>query len=391
MIQPSGTGSSRFTATISLPSATVDVVTSRITGSAPWTGTPIVIGLVDSRRSVPPNGATRCAPDVLRKCSDTWPAAAANSAQSPTRPRWPQLRRPINAIPHSAAFATPRRVAYSPITWPKPRLPSTIASVGVSTTTVAAVLGRSVPSRTHDTYFATRITPCDSWPTQFASTSRVATACASAGAQPTPRMIASTSSTRSGARSVSMAGRYESPCNDPSRTSVDLRFRRAGRAFEEIEIAAVVRLRDVPLVKRAETACEVRWRRSPRGAPPRELGIVDVELQTPCGDVERDRVAVAHEREWPSDVRFGRDVQYAGAITRSAHPRVRDAQHVAHALLEEPLRDRQLTPFRHAGRAQRARVLQHDHRVGGDGQRRIVDALRHVVVVLEHDGRSAMT
>jgi hypothetical protein len=54
-----------------LPSATIDVVTSMITGSLPATGTPMVIGLVYSRRSPPPKGATRSPFDVFRKCSDT--------------------------------------------------------------------------------------------------------------------------------------------------------------------------------------------------------------------------------------------------------------------------------------------------------------------------------
>ena len=134
MIQPAGTCSPLFSATISLPSATVDVVTSRTTGSAPATGTPIEIGFVDSRRSLPPKGATRWAPEVLRKCNDTWPAAAAMSAQSPTRPRCPQLRRPIIAMPVSRAFAIPSFAANSPITWPKPRLPSTMAIVALSNT-----------------------------------------------------------------------------------------------------------------------------------------------------------------------------------------------------------------------------------------------------------------
>src|SRR5450755_4468882 len=116
MIQPGGTCSPLLLATNNFPSATIDVVTSSITGSPPATGTPTVIGLVDRRLSLPPNGATRCAPDVFRKCSETWPSAAASSAQSPTRPRWPQLRRPTIAIPVLAALAVPVLPANSPTT-----------------------------------------------------------------------------------------------------------------------------------------------------------------------------------------------------------------------------------------------------------------------------------
>ena len=56
MIQPSGTCSPLLTATISLPSATIDVVTSRTTGSPPATGTPIEIGI---RREPPVAAAER--------------------------------------------------------------------------------------------------------------------------------------------------------------------------------------------------------------------------------------------------------------------------------------------------------------------------------------------
>src|SRR6202030_4342186 len=107
MIQPGGTCSPLLLATNNFPSATIDVVTSSITGSPPSTGTPTVIGLGESRRSLPPKGATRGAPDVFRKCTDTWPSPAANSAQSPTRPRWPQLRSPTIAMPLLAALVVP--------------------------------------------------------------------------------------------------------------------------------------------------------------------------------------------------------------------------------------------------------------------------------------------
>jgi hypothetical protein len=79
-------------------------------------------------------------------------------------------------------------------------------------------------------------------------------------------------------------------------------------------------------------------------------------------------------------------VQHARAVTRAAHPRVRDPDHVAHALREQLLRDRQHAPLRHAGPSERPRVLQDQDRIGGHGQRRIVDPFLEVVVVREHDG-----
>ncbi len=69
------------------------------------------------------------------------------------------------------------------------------------------------------------------------------------------------------------------------------------------------------------------------------------------------------------------------AIRRAAHPRIRDAHHVADALLQQFLRDRQHAPLGHAGAAERPRLLQDEHGVSGHGQGRVVDAGCHVVVV----------
>src|SRR5436190_23501201 len=76
---------------------------------------------------------------------------------------------------------------------------------------------------------------------------------------------------------------------------VDLGLRRRRRAFEEVEIAAVVRLADVVLVQRAEAASEMRLRLAPFASPARELRIVDLELQAAGRDVEHDDVTVADE------------------------------------------------------------------------------------------------
>ena len=107
-----------------------------------------------------------------------------------------------------------------------------------------------------------------------------------------------------------------------------------------------------------------------------------------AGDVELDEVAVAHERERAADERLRRDVQHARAVARAAHARVGDAHHVAHALLQQLLRDRQHAPFGHA-RARRAgrrsAAPAPSRRV--TGERGIVDARVEVVVVAEHDRR----
>ena len=79
---------------------------------------------------------------------------------------------------------------------------------------------------------------------------------ASPSPQPAPCMIAATSSASFDAATVGMVFSGGS--------SVNLRIRRRRRAFEKIEIAALVGLRDVLLVERAEAALELRRRPLPR-------------------------------------------------------------------------------------------------------------------------------
>ena len=52
-------------------------------------------------------------------------------------------------------------------------------------------------------------------------------------------------------------------------------------------------------------------------------------------DVEGDRVAGPDQGQRPADMRLGRDVQHARAVTRAAHPGVGDPHHVPHALLQQ--------------------------------------------------------
>ena len=94
-----------LSATLILPSAIVQVEMSTMIGGPSATGTPAAIGLAESRRSVPPNGATRMPPPlVLTKWSETLPALAAISAQSPIRPRWPEFRSATTATPWRAGL-----------------------------------------------------------------------------------------------------------------------------------------------------------------------------------------------------------------------------------------------------------------------------------------------
>ena len=81
--------------------------------------------------------------------------------------------------------------------------------------------------------------------------------------------------------------------------------------------------------------------------PSRDLGVVDVQVQRPLGDVDRHQVAVADDRERTAARRLGRHVadhepaRHAGEPAvrderdrlpqPDAHHRGRDAQHLAHA------------------------------------------------------------
>ncbi len=117
-------------------------------GVPPATGAPAAIGLADSRRSVPPNGATRMpAPLVFTQWSETSPASAAMIAQSPMRPRWPLLRSATAARACRRAFLMPAAIACSPITWPNPNCPSITATVSVSKTIRADWLARTMSFR----------------------------------------------------------------------------------------------------------------------------------------------------------------------------------------------------------------------------------------------------
>ena len=106
---PPGSGLPPLSATSTLPSATTDVAQSSTSGAPSGIGTPMLTGLVDMRRSVPPKGATIMpSPLVLTKWIEMKPLAAASSAQSPMRPRWPELRRPTTETPYSRALSPPR-------------------------------------------------------------------------------------------------------------------------------------------------------------------------------------------------------------------------------------------------------------------------------------------
>ena len=116
-----------------------------------------------------------------------------------------------------------------------------------------------------------------------------------------------------------------------------------------------------------------------------EVFFRDAQVDAATRDVQRDEVARLDERQRASDEGLGRDVQDAGAVGGAGHAGVADPHHVADALLQQLLGDREHAPLRHARAAERAGIPKDEDRVGGDVQRRVVDAGVHVVVVLEDD------
>ena len=101
---------------------------------------------------------------------------------------------------------------------------------------------------------------------------------------------------------------------------------------QEIEIAALVGLRHVLRAparrSRAGTSAPAAAT-PPAGARAPRRSTCSVSRR--ARHVELDHVAVLDERERAADARLRRDVQHAGAVARAAHPRVRDAHHVANA------------------------------------------------------------
>src|SRR5215218_6207762 len=122
------------------------------------------------------------------------------------------------------------------------------------------------------------------------------------------------------------------------RPSVDLRLRHRRAGLQEVEVAALVGLRDVLQVQRAVAAAVLRGRLLPVGAALLQLLVGHLELETAPRDVQLDQVAGADQRQRPPDVALRRDVQHAGAVAGAGHARIGDADHVADPLLQDLLR-----------------------------------------------------
>ena len=128
-------------------------------------------------------------------------------------------------------------------------------------------------------------------------------------------------------------------------------------------------------VEPAPTAGMGGLRRSPLGAAAGQLGFGDAQLEAATGNVQLDLVAISHQRQRPADGGLGCDVEDDGAVRGTAHPGVREAHHVAHAALEQLLRDREVADLRHPRRIDDAGILQHQHFALGHDQLRIISSV----------------
>ena len=159
----------------------------------------------------------------------------------------------------------------------------------------------------------------------------------------------------------------------PARARPSSAWRRSDRFRDEgAEVATPVGLknfRHVETIIAAQSFADFRRRGGRSAASSFHRPGVDAAR----GRVELDQVSGTHQAEGTALSRFRGDVQHDGAEGGAAHPCVGDAHHILDAEPRELLWDRQIARFWHAGRAFRARVAQHQHRLRGDVEVRIVD------------------
>src|ERR1700751_1653163 len=96
-------------------------------------------------------------------------------------------------------------------------------------------------------------------------------------------------------------------CIAPERLSKNRRLvdRRSEGGFEKIEVAALVGLLDVVSEHPAIAALEPRFGLLPCGTAPGEFCLAHIELDGARRDVERDPVAILHQRQRTADIGFG--------------------------------------------------------------------------------------
>src|SRR6202171_1089968 len=94
----------------------------------------------------------------------------------------------------------------------------------------------------------------------------------------------------------------------------------AGFTDQEIEVDALIRLGHGLAIELDPAAIGMRLGWLPFRFAPCELGIGDVQMDSPPGDVELDHVAVLDQRQRSTVGRFGRGVQHHRSVGGARHP-----------------------------------------------------------------------
>jgi hypothetical protein len=135
----------------------------------------------------------------------------------------------------------------------------------------------------------------------------------------------------------------------------------------------------------AVAALELRHGRLPLVASVSHGPFGNIQRKLAGADVQRDEVPGLNQSQRAPDERLRGHVQDAGSVAGAAHPSIGDPHHVADALGQQVVRDRQHAVLGHAGPPLGPGVTQHQDGVRGDVQGRVVDPFLHLVVVVEDD------
>ena len=108
------------------------------------------------------------------------------------------------------------------------------------------------------------------------------------------------------------------------------------------------------------------------------------------GHIQLNLVARLHKRQRTAHVALRRKMQHAHAVAGAAHAGIREAHHIAHALLQQFVRNRQHPPLGEAGTTFRAGITQHEHGIRRDVQFGIVQFGFEIRIIIKHQRRPAM-
>ena len=156
----------------------------------------------------------------------------------------------------------------------------------------------------------------------------------------------------------------------PDRLSVT-----GGWRAQERKVATVIGAEDFLRIELGIAALGLRWRPACAAAARRFNSASSTRRSMRRSLTERRMRSPLRTRpSGPPEAESGRHMQHDGAERGAAHARVGDADHVLDAALRELLRDRQVAGLGHAFGRVRAGILQHQHVLRRNVERRIVDA-----------------